>query len=38
MDALELTLRDGLPLSMEQMEDESFDLVTHAMGSTQKIG
>ena len=32
MDAIELILRDRLPLSLEQMRNESFDLVEYAKG------
>lgn len=32
MDALEFILRDGLPLTKAQMEDEKFDLVAYALG------
>lgn len=31
MDAIELILRDGLPLTVAQMEDEQFDLVAYAL-------
>jgi NADPH-dependent 2,4-dienoyl-CoA reductase/sulfur reductase-like enzyme len=32
MDALEFILRDGWPLTKEQMEDENFDLAAYALG------
>jgi NADPH-dependent 2,4-dienoyl-CoA reductase/sulfur reductase-like enzyme/nitrite reductase/ring-hydroxylating ferredoxin subunit len=32
MTAIEVILRDGLPLTKEQMEDEHFDLVAYALG------
>ena len=32
MDAIEFILRDGLSLTKEQMQDEKFDLVAHALG------
>lgn len=33
MDAIEFILRDGLPLTPDQMRDPSFDLVAHALES-----
>jgi NADPH-dependent 2,4-dienoyl-CoA reductase/sulfur reductase-like enzyme/nitrite reductase/ring-hydroxylating ferredoxin subunit len=35
MDALEFILRDGLPLTVEQMADKNFDLVAHALGKNR---
>ncbi len=32
MDAIELILRDRLPLTLQQMRDESFDLIAYAQG------
>ena len=37
LDAIELILRDGLPLSAEQMEDERFDLIAHALGKKAAV-
>jgi NADPH-dependent 2,4-dienoyl-CoA reductase/sulfur reductase-like enzyme/nitrite reductase/ring-hydroxylating ferredoxin subunit len=37
IDALELIMRDGLPLTVEQMEDENFDLVAHALGKKAEV-
>jgi hypothetical protein len=37
MDAIEFILRDGLPLTVEQMQDEDFDLVRYAVEGKELV-